>query len=417
MAINHGHRSWCAYAREATQAAVVADWDADGHLIDHWEADPGTISQSLIDDPALETSVWDERKYIKGIRNQDGLKIKKPWHGAEVETADTTQVAQTDLMEILEHCWGGQTRGTSTTCAGGTALIPTVASLTGIEEGQFVGFEDADDPGRVHIRRVLAVNVGTKALTLDQGLPFVPANGDKAHGCAVTYLDEEVLEDSTAGDRTFAWRVERSGPNAVYEWRGTKANLALSIARNAPPSIELAVMAGDFAHETLTKETWTQTPSGQAPLACGRDTKLFLQVYGTHTNVDRHDANIAIETGVNITPIDADVEVDEGMEGRTGYTLGRGKTFATVTLVPQASSWETALQAGTFYKLRYSQIAQAGKAWAVHFSRVEIAETPKFALAQDAQATTVKFKAHPDLVNATPANSKRWRSKIILVQA
>lgn len=417
MGINHGHRSWLAYAREATQAAVITDWDADGHLVDHWEADPGTISQSLIDDPALEVSAWDERQYIKGIRNQDGLKIKKPWHGAEAVTADAAQVAQTDLMEILEHCWGGQTLGTSTTCTGGTALIPTVASLTGIEAGQFLGFEDLGDPGRVHIRRVLSVAVETKALTLDQGLPFAPANGDKAHGCAVTYLDEDVLEDSTAGDRTFAWRVERSGTEAVYEWRGTKANLALQVARNAPPSIELSVMAGNFAHEGLTKEAWTQTPSGQAPLACGRDTKLFLQTYGVHTSIDRHDASFAVETGVNITPIDTDVEVDQGMEGRAGYTLGRAKTTATVNLVPQAKAWEVALQAGTFYKLRYAQVAQAGKAWAIHMSRVEIAETPKFNLTNDAQATSIKFKAHPDLVNATPANAKRWRSKIILVQA
>lgn len=414
MAIHHAHRSRLAYAREATQAAPITDWNGDGHVVDHWEADPGTISQSLVDDPALEVSAFDERSYLKGIRNQDNLKIKIPWHGSEVVTASGDAVAQTELMEIVEHCWGGQVRTESTTCTGGSAAAPALASVDTISPGCFIGFEDADDPGRVHIRRVLSI--AALVVTLDQALPFTPANGDKAHGCAVTYLDEEVLEDSTVGDRTLAWRVERSGPDAVYEWVGTKANLAITFARNAPPNIELSVMAGNFKHETLTAETWTQTSAGQAGLVCGRDTKLFLQVYGTHTNIERHDASVAVETGVSILPIDTITEVDSLMEGRAGYTLGRAKTFVTTTLVPMTKDWEVGLQANTMYKLRYAQVAQAGKAWAIHFSRVEIAETPKFGV-NAAQSSSVKFKAHPDLVNSSASNQKMWRSKIILVQA
>ncbi|MBL9105193.1 MAG: hypothetical protein JNL82_29880 [Myxococcales bacterium] len=415
MGINHLHRSWLAFAVEPTQAAVIEDWDGDGFLLDHLEADPGVIAQSLVDDMTLETSVWDERLALKGIRNQDGLKIKLNWHGTGSVTAAGDAVAQTPLMRVTEHCWGGQVRTESTTCTGGTALIPTLTSVDTISPGVFIGFEDFGDPGRVHIRRVLAVN--TLSVTLDQALPFTPANGDKAHGTSATYLDEEAIEDTTTGNKTLAWRIERSGSEAVYEFRGTASNLAINVGRNAPPSLELSVMAGNFAHEGLTKESWTQTPSGQAPLVCGRDTKLFLQVYGTHTSTDLHTSAVAVETGVNRTPIDSMVEVDAGMEGRTGYCVGRGKTFLSVTLVPQTKAWEVALQANTIYKARYAQVAQAGKAWAVHFSRLEIAETPKFGPASDAQATSVKFKAHPDLTNSDASNQKLWRSKIILVQA
>ena len=79
MGINHLHRSWLAFAVEPTQAAIIADWDADGFLVDHLEADPGVIAQSLVEDATLETSVWDERLFLKGLRTQDGLKIKLNW--------------------------------------------------------------------------------------------------------------------------------------------------------------------------------------------------------------------------------------------------------------------------------------------------------------------------------------------------
>lgn len=415
MAINHLHRSWLAYAREATQAAPVTDWDGDGQLVDHLEADPGAIAQSLIEDATLNFRAFTKRRFIKGIRNADNLKVKLNWHGTGTVTADTVAVAQTPLMEILEHCWGGQTRTKSTTCTGGTALIPEIASADTIDEGVFIGFEDLGDPGRVHIRRVIAVNA--LAVTLDQALPFTPANGDKAHGCCITYIDEDVLEDSTAGDRTFAWRLERSGTDAVYEFVGTKAMLGISMPRNAPPALELSVFAGNFKHEDLTKETWTQTPSGQAPLAIGRDTKLFVQVYGTHTSTDLHCQQMAVETGVPIVPIDTVTEVDALMEGRAGYSIQPMDTTLTPVIVPQVNDWEVGLQADTMYKLRYSQIAQAGKAWAIHASRCEIGETPKFTGVNSVQGVSVKFRAHEDLENSSAGNAKLWRSKLILVQA
>ena len=53
MAINHLHRSWLAFAVEATQGALITDWDGDGVLVDHLEADPGAIAQSLIEDATL----------------------------------------------------------------------------------------------------------------------------------------------------------------------------------------------------------------------------------------------------------------------------------------------------------------------------------------------------------------------------
>lgn len=409
----HPHKHWLAFAVEPTQGALIADWDGDGQLLDHLEADPSAAAQSLLEDMTLNHRAYTERAIIKGIRNNDNLKVKLNWHGTGAVAADTVQVVQTPLMEVLEHCWGGQVRTESTTCTGGTALIPEIASADTIDEGVFIGFEDLDDPGRVHIRRVIAVNA--LAVTLDQGLPFTPANGDKAHGTCATYIDEDVLENSDAGNRTLAWRLEKEA-EAVWEFIGTKANLAITLARNAPPSLELSILAANFRHEVLTKETWTQTASGQAPLAIGRDTKFFLQVYGTHTSTDLHTSSLAVEPGVQSVPIDTLTEVDSRMEGRAGYSVGQAKTFVTAVLVPQLNDYEVALQANTFYKCRYAQVAAAGKAWAIHCSRLEIGETPKWT-ALAAQGVSVKFKAHEDLENTSASNAKLWRSKIILVQA
>lgn len=415
MAINHLHRSWLAFAFESTQGAVIADWDADGFLVDHLEADPGTIAQSLIEDATLNVRAFTKRRMIKGIRNNDNLKVKLNWHGSEAVAAATVAVAQTSLMKLLEHCWGGQVRTKSTTCTGGTALIPELTSVDTISPGVFIAFEDLGDLGRCHIRRVLAVNA--LAVTLDQGLPFTPANGDKAHGCAATYIDEDVLEDSTTGNKTLAWRHERSGTEAVYEYIGTKATLALTLPRNAPPSLELGVFAANFEHETLTKTTWTQTPAGQAPLAIGRDTKLFLQTYGTHTSTDLHCQQMAVETGVPVVPIDTITKVDARMEARAGYSIQPADTTVTPVIVPFDDEYEAALQADATYKLRFAQIAQAGKCWAVHISRCEIAETVKFSPVNSVQGAALKLRAHEDLANADASNAALWRSKIILVQA
>ena len=419
MAIEHLHKSWLAFYPETTQGDGPAgeDWDGLATLVDHLEADPSALVQSLIEDTTLNTRAKTKRAKIPGLKNIEGVKIGLNWHGAEVETAANSQVAQTALAKILKHCMGGQYRSYSTVTTGGTAAIPILSASTGVDEGVFLGFEDADDPGRVHIRRVVSWDGGTKAATLDQHLPFTPANNDKVHACIMTYIDEDVLEDFEASQNTFAWRIEK-GVEAVWDVLGSAANFAMSFPRNAPPRLDLTVMAATWEHAGLTKATWTQTPAGKAPLAIGPDTKVFLQTYGTYTDQTYCLSSYAMEPGINILPVDTVVTAEgSNMEGRCTYTIGQADTTATVQLDPYAQDWEEALEARTFKVLRYSQVAQAGKAWAIHMSRVEITETPKWGPFSNAQGVNVKFTAHEDLDNSNASNAKLWRSNIILVQA
>lgn len=417
MAIQHPFKSWLAFFQETTQGDPPTDWDGEGTLVDHLEADPSSLTQSLIEDATLNFRAKTKRAKIKGLKNVEGVKVGLNWHGSEVETPATQQVAQTALAKILEHCMGGQQRSYSTTCTGGTALIPVVAAATGIDEGVFLGFEDADDPGRVHIRRVVSWNAGTLAATLDQALPFTPAAADKVHGTIMSYIDEDVLEDSEAGPYTFSWRIEK-GEEAVWDIVGSKAQLAMSFPRNAPPRLDLTIMAAKWFHETLTKETWTQTPAGKAPLAIGPETKVFLQTYGTYTDNTYCMASYSMEPGIAIMPIDTVVTAEgTNMEGRCGYTIGQADTTATVQLVPFENDWETVLQTNGFKVLRYANTAQAGKAWAIHMSRCEITETPKHGTYSNAQGVNIKFTAHEDLENSNASNAKLWRSTLILVQA
>lgn len=419
MAIEHPYKSWLAFFEETTQGdgPVGEDWDGDGVLIDHLEVDPSAIVQSWVVDATLNTRAKTIRKNIPGLKNVEGVKVGLNWHSVGVETASGNQVSETAHTKVCKHLLGGQQRGYSTTCTGGTASIPVVASGTGIDEGVFLGFEDADDPGRVHIRRVVSWNLGGLAATLDQALPFTPANGDKVHACVMSYIDEDVLEDSEDGPYTWSWRIEK-GVEAVWNLHGSKANFSMSFPRNAPPRMDLTVMAATFRHETLTKETWTQTPAGFAPLAIAPDTKIFLQTYGTYTDATYCTSSFAMEPGVLINPIDTVVTAEGSqMEGRCGYTLGQAETTVSVGLVPFDDDWETALQAGTYKTIRYAQVAQAGKAWAIHFSRCEIAETPKWGVLSNAQGVNLKFRCHEDLDNSNAANAKLWRSNIILVQA
>lgn len=417
MAIEHLHKSWCAFYPEVTQGAPPADWNADAFLIDHLEADPSSLVQSLIQDMTLNTRAKTKRSVIFGLKNVEGVKVAANWHGAEVETAANSQVAETALSKILKHCMGGQYRSYSTVTTGGTAAIPILSASTGVDEGVFLGFEDADDPGRVHIRRVVSWDGGTKAATLDQVLPFTPANNDKVHATIATYIDEDVLEDFETSQNTFSWRIEK-GTEAVWDVLGSAANMALSFPRNAPPRLDLTVMAATWRHVGLTKTNWTQTPAGKAPLAVGPDTKIFLQDYGTYTDQTYCLSSYAMEPGINIIPVDTVVTAEgSNMEGRCTYTIGQADTTATVQLDPYAQDWEKALETRTFKTLRYSQVAQAGKAWAIHMSRVEITETPKWGAFSNAQGVNVKFTAHEDLENSNANNAKLWRSTIVLVQA
>jgi len=414
--VEHLHKSWLAfYPETVAQGDGPPDWNTDGFLIDHLEADPSSITQTWLEDMTLNQRAMTERLPIPGLKNSEGIKIGLNWHGAEVVTPDTQQVAQTALAKILKHCMGGQTRTYSTTTTGGTAAIPELAAMTGVDEGVFLGFEDQDDPGRVHIRRI--VSVTGSAVTLDQALPFSPAEDDPVHGCIITWIDEEALEDFEVSRNTFSWRIEK-GVEAVWDLHGCAATMALQFPRNAPPRLDLTVMATTWRHEGLAKETWSQTPAGKAPLAIGPGTQVFLQTYGTYTDQTYCLNSFTFESGISILPQDNVVTAEgSNMEGRCTYTVGRAMTTATLQFPPYDQDWETALQAGTMKVLRYSQVAQAGKAWAVHLSRTSLLETPKWQPVSNVQGVNLKYKAYEDEENSNASNAKLWRSKLILVQA
>ena len=415
MAFKHPFKSWLAFYPETTQGVAPVDWNASGTLVDHLEADPASIGQSWIVDSTLNFRAKTIRANIPGVRNSEGHKFRFNFHGSEVETADTVTVVQTALARILEHCMGGQLRTKSTTCTGGSAAEPELAAMTTIVPGAFISFEDADDPGRCHLRRVVAIDALT--VTLDQPLGFTPANGDKAHGCIISYIDEVVLEDSSSGSgRTFAWRLEKEA-EAVWDLLGSKATMAINLPRNAPPSLDLTIMATNFAHENLTKTVWTQPPRGQAPLAIARDTKLFLQDYGVYTDQTYCVSSLTLEPGINILPVDTVTKDGAAMEGRCGFTLGQADTTFTPVLVPFDDDYEVDLQAGTYKAARFAQVAQAGKVWGLHWSRSEVGETPKWGVASNVQGITVKYRGHEDLENEDASNAKLWRSTFIVVQA
>ncbi len=415
------HRRWLAYYPETTQGTGPADWNADGVLIDHTESNPDSITQELVENENLETRIFAQRLKIKGLRNTDDFKVMMYIHGAEEEAAADAEVTKTALMTILEHTLGGIYVTEAKDVTGGTSTVPTLSNTTTIIRGSFLAFRDADDTeGRVYIRRVVDLPGGTD-VELDEELPFTPTVGDFAQSCAALYIDPEVLENSCgAAERTFSWRVEGSGDDTVFELNGTKAALAIQdLERGAPPKLELSVFAANFqtVDEGISKTTWTQTPAGQAPLIVGRDTELFLQVYGTKTNPEIHAASLSIAVGVPVQPIDTITEEQDNMEGRAAYTTRPEDTTANVTLAPHENLHYDRLQNETFTVARYEQKAAAGKAWAVHMSRAEYSETPTYAETSEVEATAFQLRAHEDLDNASATNTDLWKSKITLVLA
>lgn len=346
--------------------------------------DLSSFKQAMIDDMRSQEVVLGDEPMVYGIKGGVEFSFEAYLCGHGLDTSASSQVAQTAMGLFLLTCLGGQDRSNSTVLSGGghSATVINVASHANIVAGSHIKVEDTDDSGRSWPRRVLDNTAG--ALTLDEALPFTPADNDLVHGAHTFYPAEAALIDSNSSGRTLSFLLSKgeSGSNREhYVARGCKPILeSIELSRNGLPRLKFRVLVGSFiSPEAAPEPTWVSDPEGGAPLAIGPDTKVRYNNTGSTTSTMIHVAEFAFSTGIESVPHDTLTEADSGMPGRASYGLTVGKSTVDFTVFPYAQQHHTDFNSAQQKQLRFARVGTEQRAWALTIPRLEIVETPAIA--------------------------------------
>ena len=369
-----------AFFEESTQGTGPADaaaW-ASASPGDHEfiSATIETIRVPRLPNENMVDRVFGKNDMVEGIENVE-VTTEHYFTSNGVETTATNQITETATMQCFEYGLGGLWRGYSTTCSGGTATIPQLTDNTGVDEGTFWGFEDQDDPGRVHIRRVTSWS--DPAATLDEALPFTPASGDPVHACWVAYIDEAALFVGQSGYTTWSVLFDQTRgvghADDIYEINGARGELSFSgLGRGEIPRFSLLHKAGSFQRDHISGPTWVGAPYGVAPTrVTGPDSHVWLQDYGTTTQNSVCATSLAVEVGVPVVPIESITALNVNMPGLCGYgTVNTDTTVELTTLFD--SGYKDDVDAGQMKVMRWQIVDAPGSCIALHFSNLEYME-------------------------------------------
>lgn len=432
MAHKHIHPQALAFAAETTPCDPPADWTVET-AIEFVSMDLSGVKEALVADPTAErrTMAVGDRAMVAGLRNCTASFVLK-MHGLGVETADEAQVPNTALAKIFKHCMGQAIRGYSTTITGGTTAIPIVDAVTGIIPGVMLAFEDTTSPteqdtGIVHFRRVIAVDGGTKAVTLSEVLPFTPANGDAVHGCVTAAFSSSYLEDAVAAGGLFQWFVKREEGNTdddmLWTLEGSVASFTLEgLGRGALPTVKLDVMAANFRHgaEDGLANVALAAPEGHAPLSMGKDVRVLLSPTGSNAIVELDCNEFSLEVGLTRKPTTTTTERLHRFEGLSSYSYDPSKSYINIKAVGYTDDFYGALKAGTTYRVTLYQPGDgtgAGKGWCVHAGKARLVETPSRVDVDMVHGTSLKLQLVEPGDCTGGSNTDLEKSRFIIAMA
>lgn len=409
--------------RESVQGTGPADaaaWVAGGTRLRvvSGTLDPSTIVQSAIEDDRSQTTIFGKETKVLGIKNGE-VPVSVHLGGAEASPGDGNQVAATAISNFLESAMGGQWRGYQTdlkTAGAHTTGAVELTSSTGYDEGGFLAVEDADDPGVLYPRRI--TGVAGDVMTLDQLLPFTPADGDTVYPVIAVHVDELVLvnSDGAGGPYTDSYLVEAglSGSGESWELNGCVPMLTgVEIGRDGLLKAALSLMYSSFKDPTAAPSpSWTAAPSGQAGVPIGPACTYWLQDYGSTAANSVHVNEIGVEPGVPRVRVETNSTVEAGMQGTARFSTEPADTMVTLNLVPFATSHWTDFQNRAIKVFRFATTRAAGQNMGIHVSRAEIVESPQRGEAGQVSSSRLVLRAHPDLDNSAAADAQLWKSKL-----
>jgi hypothetical protein len=417
----HAHLSEAAYFAETTPGTPPADasaWVSSGTRIRHLQEslDVTGIVPVDLEDMRSQVNILDHELRVEGLRN-GSHPISVYLTGTGTTTGAGSQVSSIALDALLGNALGGVDRSNSTTLSGthSTTSIE-VAADTNFAVGGHVAIQDANGDGKFYVRRLIENTSGT-TWTLDEALPFTPADSDVVAGCTTIYVDPDVLADSNSSGRQFSWWLAKGGGSAEnWELTGCKLQLdSINVPRGELPTLDFTNHYSNFTapNESPPDPSWSANPSGVAPVATGPEVTSFIADYGTTTQNGVCVNNLEISPGVPILRDEVQTSNTSGMMGTCKYYLGRGETTATFML-PFDTTYMADWAAGTYKVFRYANApVSAGQGWAFGMPRAEVMLKPHRDVNGEESKQMVTLKAHRD--TATIGSTDLARSPFYIV--
>lgn len=424
----HLNEQRISFYKELVACEPPADFAVDGTPIEFISVDLGGVKEELIVDPTAEAryTAVGNRARRKGRRNGTFNVVTKI-HGNGVVTADAATVTETYLGTLLEHCYGGLHLGTSHVIDGGTATVPILDSVTGVIPGCMLAFEDISSPEAAYdgfpvCRRVLAVDAGTKAVTLSEALPWTPAADDPVHACQTVYLDRAVLKDAKGAGGTMCWYVAL-GEDVSLQWRmdGCVATAKIGgLGMGGLPQLELECMNANFANgaeDDLVAIDDLGEPEGHAQLSMSLDVTLSIQAVG-NTAINEVDANaVNFEPGIARSKSDTVTGRTYRFHGLATYSVTANQTKFTCTINDYNEDFYAALAVDQAYRITLTQPGNgngAGAGWCIHMGKARLVSTPGRADVGDNHGLTLEFEASEPADTTGGSNVDLQKSRFLI---
>lgn len=424
MATHHGP-SRVSFWQESTQGIPPADaatWASEGTSIRHVAAsvDLSQLVAAMIEDQRSQLNISDDEPMIVGIEGGGNVEVPTDYylHGTGQSPADGSPVTADALHSMGAHSWGGGALGTSDNLVTDGAHTSTAIELTDtLANGSWVGLDDPTT-GLRHLRRIESSADGAQGRLhqLHRELPWTPSDGETAYGCSVTYLDEDVLEDSAQGPYTFSYLWERGRGSQRRTWlgRGCKTSITgIRLSRNELALMSTSTRVGSFlTPESAPVPSWSNTVEGSAGSAVGPRTRVWLQDRGTTTDSTVQVSAFDLTPGLVSGPIEVQTEDATNMPGLFGYMLQRNPLALSMSVVPHADGPLNDFRSRTEKSIQWERLTPGAGAWCIYLPRATYSGTPGMAEVGTALGQQLQFTGHYDDNISTALG----RSKVQLVR-
>lgn len=402
----------------ANAAAWAAAEGTSAYRLWHLSVEPDDIVESVVEDQRLSDRIFKHPnlKPIKSLRNGE-FPATLVLHGSGSTTADTNQVSLSGLMWVLEACLGGLSRGyRSAISAVASDTQMTLATATGLDEGQMYALEDADAAGTLVPVRALTLP-GAGEMTTDMEPGFTVTTSDVAHAVAVAYIDQDAISNPGDGSAIHLSAYIQKGSH-IWEANGGTIELeSFEFGRGDVPKFNVKVrfayckVPGDGAPSAVT---WTGTIQGDAGTAIGIKHKLHVQAKGTAT-LNTYDAvSVKLTPGVPRPRRNTVTENTSNMQGTAGYGTEPAPTVLEVQafIDTQFQDWH---DAGTSLVVKWYYPGSNGNGWVIQGSDCVLMAAPKRIGGEGSNLYTLQFEMREDRsLDALASNLDRARSKLLI---
>lgn len=321
-------------------------------------------------------------------------------------TADTVQVAESDLMILLGLMFGAVDRQNATTAKVAGAHNSTSVELnssTNYAVGGIIGVTDADGSEPTIVKpggRI--IDITGDIATFEKDIGFTIADGDKVVGCATAYIVPSTLAGRAGANHLATWRFEKGLDNeSVVQLVGCAMQPGLQ-GLNENENLELVfqVMASlvqNSGRDSLTASL-AGAISGDAPLVMGPRTKFLLQDYGTKTETPAlHPSGVALDPGLEVVRGKVSTSQVNNAQGQWGYSTNKARPTMEFTLTPHDADYDIDQKAGTFKVCGYWREGTEGRGIYFSMPRAELIVTPKLGTANEVLVHQMSILGHEDV--------------------